>query len=266
MKHLVAVSSLLLLFWLLPLSVAAQVAVARWPIAHYDNSRTGFNPNEFSLGPSNVGKLAEVWTFPACGSAVDPPAIANGVAYVSADCRVGMYTYSLTLYAVNARTGALLWQSPLGVSHSDCEGSYPPAVSNGVVYVGSCYGMYALNAGTGAKLWQNADVGSVISNPLYANGAAVANGMVYLAGGGGNVYALNASTGALVWEFSTAYGTYGSPALADGAVYVAPIDGVVYALDPATGAVLWMSARTPSTEIVGPPSSANGVVYISGPA
>jgi outer membrane protein assembly factor BamB len=244
--------------------VVAQSALASWPIAHYDNSRTSFNSKELFLGPSNVDKLAEAWHFPACGSAVDPPAIANGIAYVAADCRVGMYTYSNTLFAVNARTGALLWQSPLGVAHSDCQGSSPPAVANGIVYAGSCYGMYALSASNGTLLWSNTAIGAVISNPFYGNGAAVANGMVYFAASNGNVYALNASTGVLIWKFSNTYGTAGSPAIANGVVYVAPVYGVVCALDPATGAVLWMSVRIPSTEIGGPPSTANGVVYVSG--
>jgi outer membrane protein assembly factor BamB len=244
--------------------VVAQSALASWPIAHYNNSRTAFNSNEFFLSPSNVDKLAEAWTFPACASAGDPPAIANGIAYVTADCPVGMYTYSNTLFAVNARTGAFLWQSPLGVAHLDCQGSSPPAVANGIVYAGSCYGMYALNAGNGALLWSNTAVGPVIANPFYANGAAVAGDMVYFAASNGNVYALNASTGVLIWKFSTTYGTAGSPAIANGVVYVAPVYGVVYALDPATGTVLWTSARTPSSEIGGPPSSANGVVYVSG--
>lgn len=263
-RRLLALNVLLLLTGLLSGLALAQVGAASWPIAHYDNGRTSFNNNELLLGPSNVGNLAEVWTFPACLLAVDPPAIANGVAYVTADCQVGGNTFSLTLYAVNARTGALRWQYPLGVSHLDCQGSFPPAVSNGVVYTGSCYGMYALNASNGTPLWSNAAVGPVISNPLYANGAAVANGMVFFTASDGNVYALNASNGTVDWEFSNPYGTAGSPAVANGIVYVASIYGIVYALDPATGTVLWMSARIPSTEIGGPPSSANGVVYISG--
>ncbi len=264
LKGQLAVSLLLLLLLSSPPAIAAQVALGTWPIAHYDNSRTGFNSNEFLLGPSNVSNLAEVWGFPACGDAVDPPAIANGIAYFPALCRIGQQSFSLTLYAVNARTGVLLWQSPLGVSHLDCEGTFPPAVSNGVVYAGSCYGMSAIDAMTGARLWQNTDVGIVLSSYLYDNGAAVANGMVYFASSEGKVYALNASTGVLVWTFSNTYGTYGSPAIANGVAYVVTGDSVVYALDAATGSVLWTSVRTPSTEIGGPPSVADGVVYISG--
>ena len=59
------ISCLAVLLLLLPLSVVAQIPLASWPFAHYDNSRTGFNPNEFALGPNNVHKLTEVWTFPA---------------------------------------------------------------------------------------------------------------------------------------------------------------------------------------------------------
>jgi outer membrane protein assembly factor BamB len=263
MNRLVAVSSLLLSL-LLPVSAVAQTLRASWPTAHYDNSRTGFNGKEFALNTSNVDKLAEVWSFPACKGAADPPAIANGVAYVSADCRVGMYTYSNTLFAVNASTGALLWRSPLGVSNSGCQGSSPPAVSDGVVYAGSCSGMSAINAVTGAKLWQNTDVGAVVDNPLYANGPAVADGMLFFTGSDGNVNALYAANGVGDWGFSSPYGIAGAPVVANGMVYVGSTAGVVYGLVEEIGVVLWTSVQTPSSGVGGPPSLANGVVYISG--
>ena len=62
MKRWVAVSSLLLLSVLLPLAVVAQVALASWPVAHFDNARTNFNSNEFLLGPLTSASL------PSCGA------------------------------------------------------------------------------------------------------------------------------------------------------------------------------------------------------
>jgi outer membrane protein assembly factor BamB len=62
------------------------------------------------------------------------PAVANGVVYV------GSWDYNI--YALNARTGALLWKYTTGNQVNSS-----PAVANGVVYVGSSdYNVYALNA------------------------------------------------------------------------------------------------------------------------
>ena len=62
-----------------------------------------------------------------------------------------------------------------------------PAVSGGVVYVGSADGnVYALNANTGAKLWGTATSGGVNSSPT------VVNGTVYV-GSGDEVYAADRS-------------------------------------------------------------------------
>ena len=44
-----------------------------------------------------------------------------------------------------------------------------------------------------------------------------------------NVYALNASTGALLWKYTTANNVESSPAVANGVVYVGSGDGNLYA-------------------------------------
>ena len=263
-RRLVAFGLGLLLIFLLPAYAASQVTAGNWSFAHYDNERTGFNPDEVVLSPSNVDKLVERWSFAACGGAVDPPVVANGVAYLVADCKAGGNTFIFTLFAISAATGKLLWQSPLGVSHANCEASFPPAVSGDVVYAGSCYGVTAIDARTGARLWQNTGLGPVVSNPLYANGAAVDNGMLYFTAANGNVYALYTSNGLLDWNFASPYGIAGAPAVAGGFAYVSAVNGVVYALVAEIGAVLWTSARTPSYEVGGSPSVGNGMVYVSG--
>ena len=93
------------------------------------------------------------------------PAVANGVVYVG--------SLDGNVYALDARTGGLLWSYATGYG---VESS--PAVANGVVYVGSEYlgtgGVYALDASTGALLWSSAITNSVESSP------AVANGIVYV--------------------------------------------------------------------------------------
>ena len=66
--------------------------------------------------------------------------------------------------------GQLLWNYTTSGSVES-----PPAVANGVVYVGSTdNNTYALNATTGTELWNYTTGGAVWSSP------AVANGVVYV--------------------------------------------------------------------------------------
>ena len=70
------------------------------------------------------------WQYVPLGDSISPQAIANGVVYFSDYSR---------LYALNASTGALLWQSP-------AMGLGMPVVANGVVYAGSADGnVYAFS-------------------------------------------------------------------------------------------------------------------------
>jgi hypothetical protein len=70
------------------------------------------------------------------------PAVANGVVYAAA---------WLTLFALDARTGAMLWEYATG---SAFESS--PAVANGVVFGVGDGNVYAVNASTGVQLWKYA--------------------------------------------------------------------------------------------------------------
>ena len=66
------------------------------------------------------------------------PAVANGVVYVGSD--------DDNLYALNASTGALLWEYTTGGFFFNSS----PAVANGVVYVGSYDGnLYAFDLAGG---------------------------------------------------------------------------------------------------------------------
>ncbi len=118
----------------------------------------------------------------------------------------------------NVASLQLMWQS--GVCCGGGFGLAPPAVANGVVYVGcgSSNGdfapaaVYALNASTGATLWSYTTGGQVWGSP------AVANGVVYVGSFDSNVYALNASTGAKLWNYTTGLYVDSSPAVANGVV------------------------------------------------
>jgi PGF-CTERM protein len=92
---------------------------------------------------------------------------------------VGSYDHNV--YALNASTGAKVWNYTTGLMVLSS-----PAVANGVVYVGSDdNNLYALNASTGAKLWSYRTGLWVEANP------AITNGVVYVGSDDGNVYAFS---------------------------------------------------------------------------
>lgn len=151
----------------LPCGAPPPKAVIDWAQFRFEPCHTGFNPYEFVLGPATVVNLGLRWQYSAEVD-ISSPAVANGVVYVG--------SIDGNVYALNARTGALVWQYPTGGYIQSS-----PAVANGVVYVGSEDGnLYALNASTGALLWQDFAGGS--SSP------AVANGLLYFASDFGNLY------------------------------------------------------------------------------
>ncbi|MGZ4846793.1 MAG: outer membrane protein assembly factor BamB family protein [Halobacteriota archaeon] len=143
------------------------------------------------------------------------------------------------VYALNATTGAKLWNTSVKVPSF-------AAVSNGIVYVGSTDGnLYALNATTGAKLWNYSAGDTVASSP------AVANGIVYW-GGNNSLNALNATTGARLWNYTV--GMYGgTPAVANGLVYftasVPDKGNLLYAIGNASAATAQGRSSIPGFEV-----------------
>jgi eukaryotic-like serine/threonine-protein kinase len=289
--------------------------VVSWPQLQYDAGHSGCNPYETVLSTSTVGDLGLKWRV-ASGNTLSSPVVANGVLYVSefiesmhygdvyavsADTGAELwffespvdYTFSFSssavangvlyvgcsdynLYALDAKTGKLLWSYATGASVST------PVVSGGVVYATSDQ-TYSLNASTGALIWKtpafsrwapavvgntvyvssdqvyalNASTGATVwKYPVSATSApAVAGNAVYVTSG--QVYALKAATGTLIWSYPVVSGN--TPAIALGRVYVGAQDASVYALNASTGAFLWKYAAQDYR--VTSPVVANGVVY-----
>ena len=111
-----------------------------------------------------------------------------------------------------------------------------PAVSGGVVYVGSRdNGLYALDASTGDLLWRYETGGNV----YLESSPAVSGGVVYVGSRDNRLYALDASTGDLLWRYETGGSVVSSPAVSGGVVYVGSREAYLYALDASTGDLLW---------------------------
>ena len=166
----------------------------------------------------------------------------------------GYNPYETILSPANVGNVILKW------SYATSEGfpQGPPAVSDGVLYVGAentdlqQYAVYALKADTGDFIWKYVTAGPPLGSP------AVAFGIVYVVAG--KVYALNADTGALLWQSQDSNCQY-SPTLVNGIVYVVCDLNVVYALNAETGTPFWQYSTT--GRINSSPSVANGTLYVN---
>ena len=177
------------------------VYVSSWDPAFSDHGRL------HALAAS-TGEL--LWEYEVEGQPSWPVAL-DGVVYVSSS--------GDRLYALDASTGELIWEYEGLVSGH-------PAVSGGVVYVGSWDPisndgrLYALEASTGKPLWEYEVEGSV-SSPHVTDGVVYLD--VFQA-----IHALDASTGRLLWEYEVE-GWFGfGLAVSDGVLYVGSV--LLYAL------------------------------------
>ncbi len=140
-------------------------------------------------------------------------------------------------YVANAPSqGKLVWKFTAGAAVR-----WSPAVSDGVVYVGSDDGhLYAVDAQSGQERWEFQAGHLTLSRPT------VADGVVYVGAGDLDLqdlhlyaYALDAQGGQERWRFKMA-GRFrvSSPAISDGVAYVAD-DRYLYALDVQSGVERW---------------------------
>ena len=137
----------------------------------------------------------QLWRFPASGFVT--PLIVNNVLYTGSDDDHAT--------ALNATTGALIWQSPETIDES----MSIVDTSSGAIYIVGVdaktrnHTSLALKTSDGSVLW-------VSSSPVYAVPRLVTNGVVYFAASGGgycsipiaaDVYAVRAHDGGDLWHF-----------------------------------------------------------------
>ena len=255
-----------------------------WPTFHFDVCHTGNNPYEHTLSPATVAGLQPAWRFGTDLSSFASPILVNGLLYFY----VRNDDTSQSLFALNATTGAVVWQDKMGIDGDvatiangvlygdngggisaldprtgttiwaylrEGGGSSSPTVSDGRVYSADAQGFaYALDARTGTLAWE-----TLIGLPdTPTSTPAVVNGIAYYGSYDNSVYALNAQTGALLWKFATG-GFPSSPAVFKSVVYVGSGDKNLYALDALTGALLWKFATGGGVDTT--PAVANGAIY-----
>lgn len=217
----------------------------------FDARHTHYNPFEHSLSPTNVSTLVPAWTARMDQPILSSPVAANGIVYLAS---TGLPSPVGHIFAFDAITGASIWTTPTGPSHTGFDPDLPalrpsPAVaSNGILYAfGGDNQLYALDAAAGTFLWS-----IPIGFNSQASSPSVANGVVYVWIGPGNMklVALDAELGTPLWTYNGLADnkTASSPAVADDLVFLAQgkslfalairTGELVYRFDPLSGASL----------------------------
>jgi polyvinyl alcohol dehydrogenase (cytochrome) len=213
-------------------SSPARASAEPWTSAGAGAADDRYQLLESRISPLNVGRLKPKWIFTTHGSESATPVVYKGVVYFP---DFGGY-----INAVNASTGALIWQQPVS-SYDGVAGSY--SRDSAVIYgnelifgdvVGGVHPagahVIAVNASTGALLWST----QVDSHP-----AAIITGSPVVAGGKvlvgvssneetdaantaypcctfrGSVVALNPANGQIEWQTYTVAPNSGLPCTSD---------------------------------------------------
>jgi polyvinyl alcohol dehydrogenase (cytochrome) len=200
---------------------------ASWPFAGQDVTNTRNQGVETGISPVNAPDLAVKWAFTTHGDVSATPTVANGIVYFP---DFGGY-----LNAVNAKTGALVWQRQTSAIFGPCAVSRTsPAIYGNEVIIGDNYGrdqptgahVAALDAQTGALLWKTQvdanRAAQVTANPVVAVGKLIVGvasneeGDTLIPGYPcctfrGSVVALNPATGAQIWKTWTVPDNGGQP-------------------------------------------------------
>ncbi len=141
---------------------APRAAKVDWTTYGYDVERSGYNPDETTVGVGNADELHGQWSAKLDGVVIAQPVVATGVDVGGTPTDLAyLGTEHGIFYAIDASSGGKVWQRNLGMVHTPC-----PDMPGGVFGIG---------------------------------GAAVidrASGLVYVAGGDGNVHAMDLATGA----------------------------------------------------------------------
>ncbi len=118
------------------LSAAAVgfVLTGCWAGFRNDPARTGQQPFEFILSPTNVAELERVWAAPTGGAVSSSPAMVSGVVYVGSD---DGQVRAFDAAGVTNCTGVPSTCTPLWNRTTGGAITSSPAVANGVVYIGS---------------------------------------------------------------------------------------------------------------------------------
>jgi len=202
-----------------------------WDSFGVDLQRTGYNPSETTVGTNNVGSLQKLWSVNVGFGMVHEPVLASGV-YVNSQATNILYAGSgagSTMYAINATTGAIVWQMAVPSAGYRCSRQNltfsigeTPAIDRGknLLYFGDGHNqVHAVDLATGKEAYgwpvtiadytpdHNFMHGGLTYNP--------SNGLLYAVTGStcdispwyGRIVAINTNAPSIVGTFYTISGT-----------------------------------------------------------
>ena len=176
-----------------------------------------------------------------------------------------------SVYALNARTGSLVWRHVAATGSNKDVGAAPTisppgrnGFQGGVVYAaGKNKVLHALNLTTGKTIWT---YHLTITSNASLSSTALDGNVVYL-GSNDGVYAINASTGRKVWHVLRGPTFYASPAITGPAghqvLIIGDNAGRLYVLSLATGATIW-TKRPQTAGFWASPAVSQGAIYVAG--
>ncbi len=174
-----------------------------------------------------------------------------------------------SVYALDARTGKLLWHIKLPGSPA------PEQIGDGMVYVNTLepngvnqpgrVALYTLDTRTGGQIWHfdNGGISALVDGVAYVSSNTSTTQST------GTIYALDARDGTERWHFQ-GQGAVGVWEVAGGQVYIFGehvVGGallpsnILYAVDASTGALRWSFPRQPSGDMQ-PLGIENGLFYL----
>jgi outer membrane protein assembly factor BamB len=202
-----------------------------WALANADHGGTRAAADS-SIDASNVARLHPAWRFALTGYQTPSGVFASTP--IALGGRVYLQDLDSNVFAVDARTGRLVWKTH---ARQVSGGPNGLAAANGRIYGNTSRSTFALDAATGKVLWRRKLVHG--ANEAIDIAPQIANGRVYTStvglvpGGKGVLYALDAATGEIRWSFHTVLGQWAVPSQAAGGGVWWPVsvgdDGTVYA-------------------------------------
>lgn len=202
----------------------------------------------FAFDPKTGRKL---WEFDTnckegdCSIQSKPMVVNDSVCFtvVNAQNNPDRFTY---LYALDAKTGLLKWDTPTLISQGYGREDYiwhnsSPAIFKDTCYVGSVDGkFYAIDINTGKIIDSYTTYGSIISSPL------ISDGVIYFGSNDGKLRALTITKSGKL-EFKWAYPYTSSlgkircrPTIFDNKIYFTAGKSCIYALDVESGDLCWV--------------------------
>lgn len=159
------------------------------------------------------------------------------------------------LYAVDRKTGALVWKLD-----TDVEVTAGLAVSDGSVFFGASDGrLWAVDAATGSKSYRFEARMGIRSAPL------LKDNMLYFGSDDHRVYAYDLGSKTLAWQFETNAPVQSTPVAYRGTIFVPSQDGYLYALRADNGSILWRQSLSVNHVYSSPMIQRDKVVVAAGP-